>query len=245
MLLSVGTNVTGTGMIRRVLVEFVGSCLLVAAVVGSGILATQLTGDLGIQLFINAVSTVLVLGVLIYLFLPTSGAHFNPVVTLAACAQRKISIQLSSFYLVAQILGAICGATLANLMFSLPAWSVATQMRSGGGLFLGEVVATAGLVAIIFTLVRTQRTNAIAILVPAWIGAAYFFTSSTSFANPAVTIGRMFSDTFAGIAPSSVPPFIVAQLIGATLGTIFTVLFFAPTSRSDEPITTPTPKDLS
>jgi glycerol uptake facilitator-like aquaporin len=189
--------------------EFLGSYLLLTAIVGSGIMATQLTDIVGIQLLINALSTILMLAVLIALFQSISGAHFNPIVTLLELQSKKIELKQATLYLVAQILGAIAGTITANLMFDLDLAEISTNNRFNSGTFIGEVLATFGLILVI----SLQPTKA-AILVPAWIGSAYFFTSSTSFANPAVTIGRIFTDSFAGIAPSSVLPFIIAQLLG-------------------------------
>jgi glycerol uptake facilitator-like aquaporin len=204
--------------------------MLVAAVVGSGVMATSLTDDQGLALLVNAVSTVLALGVLIALLAPVSGAHINPAVTLVLSLRREIAPQEAVGYVAAQLLGALGGVALANVMFSLPAWELATTERSGGGQWLGEVVATAGLVWVIVTLVRNARANLVPVLVPAWIGGAYFFTSSTSFANPAVTVGRTFSDTFTGIEPSSTVPFVLAQVVGGVVGLGLALLFQPDTS---------------
>lgn len=209
---------------RRALAELLGTGLLVAVVIGSGIMAARLSPhDVGLELLENAVATAAGLTVLIMMFGPVSGAHFNPVVSLADWALgRRTGTGLSGrdllAYLPAQVAGGIGGAVLANLMFALPAVTVASKDRSGGHLWLGEVVATAGLVALIFALTRTSRAHLAPAAVGAYIGAAYWFTSSTSFANPAVTIARAFSDTFAGIAPGSVAPFIAAQLLGGLVG---------------------------
>lgn len=222
---------------RQLFAEFLGTCFLVTAVVGSGIMATNLTSDVGLQLLINMLATVMALAVSISLLQGISGAHFNPAVSLAAFVGRDLSGSKTASFVSAQILGGVAGATLANIMFSLPAWSVGSQDRTGFGLLFGEVIATAGLVLAINALVRTQRSHLIAIVIPAWIGAAYFFTASTSFANPAVTIGRAFSDTFAGIAPSSVVPFIIAQLIGVVVGLALTRIFYplTPTRSKESP----------
>lgn len=228
-------------MARRVLAEFLGAMILVAAVVGSGIMATTLTDDVGVQLLMNMLATVLVLGILIWTLGPISGAHFNPAVTAVALVRREIGLREGAWYIPAQVAGAITGAILANLMFALPAIELSTNQRSGGNLLLGEVVATAGLLWIIGALTRTSNGRLGPVLVPAWIGAAYFFTSSTSFANPAVTIGRMFSDTFTGIAPASVPAFIAAQLVGAALGAAQTELFHPRPGRIPEPLDLPNP----
>lgn len=225
---------------RRLAAEFLGTGLLVAVVVGSGIMATNLTPDVGLQLLINALATVLGLGVLIWVLGPISGAHFNPAVTLVAVAQREIAVAEAAGYVLCQVLGAVGGATLANLMFELPAWSRAGHTRQGSGIWIGEVVATAGLLFVIGALTRTRHSRLGPILVPAWIGAAYFFTASTSFANPAVTVGRAFSDTFTGIAASSVPAFIGFQLVGAVAGALLTQLFYPRHHRVPEPLDLPT-----
>ena len=199
--------------------------MLVAVVVGSGIMATNLTNDVALQLLINALSTVLALGILISILAPVSGAHFNPVVTLAELAFKRISLVDALGYLVAQFAGGACGAILANLMFKRGAINLSSHSRSGLNLFLGEVVATAGLLLIIHLLNYQKRANLIPVLVAAWIGSAYFFTSSTSFANPAITFARGLSNTFAGIAMRSIPLFILAQVLGATIGTVFALTF--------------------
>jgi glycerol uptake facilitator-like aquaporin len=222
---------------RRALAEFLGTGLLVTVVVGSGIAAQRLSTDSGLQLLENAIATALGLGVLILLFAPVSEAHFNPVVSLAdyalgRAARTGLSGPAVGVYVVAQIGGAICGAILANAMFAAPT-AVSTTDRATPATFLAEIVATAGLVLLIVGLSRTGRSiPVIATAVGSYIGAAYWFTSSTSFANPAVTIGRIFTDTLAGIAPASALPFIGAQLIGAAIGAGVAVLLFA---RSAEP----------
>lgn len=228
-------------MARRVTAEFLGTMILVAAVVGSGIMATTLTSDVGVQLLMNMLATVLVLGLLIWTLGPISGAHFNPAVTGVALVRREIAAREGAAYVPAQVAGAITGAILANLMFDLPAVQLSTTVRSGSNLLLGEVVATAGLLWIIGALTRTGNGRLGPALVPAWIGAAYFFTSSTSFANPAVTIGRAFTDTFAGIAPSSVLPFVAAQLVGAAIGAAQTELFHPRPGGAPEPLDLPGP----
>ncbi len=210
-------------MARRLTAELVGTALLVTVVVGSGIAAQRLSpGDVGLQLLENSTATFLGLTVLILLFGPVSGAHFNPVVSGADWVLgRRSGTGLTgthvASYTVAQVVGAVLGAELANLMYQVPLSELSTKDRTGGHLLLGEVVATAGLVALIFALARTGRGILAAPAVGAYIGAAYWFTSSTSFANPAVTVGRVFSNTFAGIAPGSVPGFVGAQLIGAAI----------------------------
>lgn len=204
--------------VNKLVSEFLGTCLLVCIVVGSGIMATNLSPDIGVQLLINAVSTVFGLMVLIQLLMPISGAHFNPVVTLINLIQKNVSISTFIKFSIVQTAGAITGAILANAMFNLALFETSTKIRSGSNLYLGEVIATAGLILVINLLVSQEKTALIPVMVASWIGSAYFFTSSTSFANPAVTVGRIFSESFAGIAPSSVLQFIAAQIIGALLG---------------------------
>jgi glycerol uptake facilitator-like aquaporin len=203
---------------RRAIVELVGSAALAAIVVGSGIAATRLSDDVGIQLLINALATVFGLFVLVSVLGPISGAQLNPAVTLADATLGLRAWRDVVFYVPTQIAGCVLGAILANLMFGMSAVSVSATARATPGHLLAEVVATAGLVFAIFSLVRLDRAAQIPGVVAAFIGAAYFFTSSTSFANPAITVGRMFSDSFAGIAPSSAPWFIAAQLVGCALG---------------------------
>ncbi|MGI5380108.1 aquaporin [Streptomyces sp. CA-251387] len=208
---------------RRVAAEAIGTALLVAVVVGSGIQATELSHDVGVQLLANSLATVFGLGILILLFGPVSGAHFNPVVTLAAWFTGRrdadgLTLRDVAAYVPAQTAGAIGGAVLADAMFAKPLVDWSTHDRSSAHLWLGELVATAGLILLILGLGRIHRASLAPAAVAAYIGAAYWFTSSTSFANPAVTIGRAFTDTFAGIAPASVVPFIAAQLAGAVLG---------------------------
>ena len=203
---------------RRALAEFCGTAFLVAVVVGSGIAAANLSPhDVGLQLFENAAATAAGLVALILAFGPVSGGHFNPVVSLADALFGGLDWADVPAYIGAQISGAIAGAVIANLMFELDAVSWSTHSRSTGGLWLGEVVATVGLLTVIFGVVRSGRATAAPFAVGAYIGGAYFFTSSTSFANPAVTIGRAFSDTFAGIKPSSVPAFVACQLVGGAV----------------------------
>ena len=204
--------------VNKLVSEFLGTCLLVCIVVGSGIMATNLSQDIGIQLLINAVSTVFGLMVLIQLLMPISGAHFNPAVTLISLIQKTVSISTFIKFSIVQTAGAITGAILANAMFNLALFETSTKIRSGSNLYLGEVIATAGLILVINLLVSQEKTALIPVMVASWIGSAYFFTSSTSFANPAVTVGRIFSESFAGIAPSSVLQFVAAQIIGALLG---------------------------
>ncbi len=201
---------------RRLVAELLGSAFLTAAVIGSGIAAQQLSpGSTGLQLFENAAATAAGLFAIILMFGGVSGAHFNPVVSLVDAVFGGLSWRDTAAYLPAQLGGCIVGAVVANLMFSAPAVSISTKDRASGAHFLSEAIATLGLLLVIFALARTGRSRAAPAAVGAYIGAAYFFTSSTSFANPAITVGRMFSDSFAGIAPSSVPPFIAAQVVGA------------------------------
>lgn len=223
---------------RRLLAELVGTALLVTVVVGSGIAAQKLSPtDVGLQLLENSTTTVFGLAVLILLFGPVSGAHFNPVVSAADwMLGRRAGSGLSgrdvAAYTLAQLVGAVLGAALANAMFNLAAFQISEKVRASSGVWLGEIVATAGLIALIFTLARTGRASLSAGAVGAYIGAAYWFTSSTSFANPAVTIGRIFSNTFAGIAPASVPGFVLAQLLGAGLGAGLVWALYPDVARS-------------
>jgi glycerol uptake facilitator-like aquaporin len=209
---------------RRASAEFAGTALLVAAVVGSGIAAARLSpGDVGLQLLENAIATAFALGALILMFGPVSGAHLNPVVSavdwwLGRRAGAGLTVPHLAAYIAAQVTGAIAGSMLANLMFDLPGVAWSHTDRSGGNLWLAEIVATAGLVVLIFALARSGRTATAPAAVGAYIGAAYWFTSSTSFANPAATVGRTFTDTFTGIAPTSMPGFVVAQFIGGLVG---------------------------
>ena len=205
-------------LVGKAVAEFSGTALLVSVVVGSGIMGTNLSDDLGVALIINAFSTIFALALLILTIGPISGAHFNPAVSLVQLFSRQQPIAETLIYIVAQIAGAISGAILANAMFDLPAIQFSTHDRVSSGMLIGEVIATAGLVALIGILSSREQVKYIPVAVAAWIGTAYFFTSSTSFANPAVTIGRLFTDTFAGIAPASVLPYILAQLVGAAIG---------------------------
>ncbi|MBD0695466.1 aquaporin [Streptomyces sp. CBMA123] len=225
---------------RRAAVEFVGTGTLVAVVVGSGIQAARLSSDVGVQLLADSLATVFGLGVLILLLGPVSGAHFNPAVTLAAWWTSRHDadgpgLREVAAYVPAQISGAIGGAVLADAMFAEPLVRWSTHDRWAPHLWLGEVVATAGLVLLIFGLARIGRAHFAPIAVASFIGAAYWFTSSTSFANPAVTIGRAFTDTFAGIAPTSVLPFIAAQLVGLVVALgLLPVLFGRPTAGAED-----------
>ncbi|MFF4961116.1 aquaporin [Streptomyces sp. NPDC001222] len=225
---------------RRVTAEAIGTGLLVAVVVGSGIQATALSRDAGVQLLANSLATVFGLGVLITLLGPVSGAHFNPAVTLAAWftgrrAPDGLTLRDVAAYVPAQIAGAIGGAILADAMFAKRLVAFSTHDRSAGHVWMGEVVATAGLILLIFGLDRIGRASLAPAAVASYIGAAYWFTSSTSFANPAVTIGRAFTDTFAGIAPASVTPFITAQLLGAALGLGIVAAVYGTTATPARP----------
>ncbi|MFZ4812212.1 MAG: MIP/aquaporin family protein [Ilumatobacteraceae bacterium] len=218
---------------RRLAAEALGTALLIVAVVGSGIMASRLSpSDLGLQLLQNAAATAGALVGLILMFGAVSGAHFNPVVTLVDRLLGAMSTRDAALYTVAQTVGGCIGAVIANLMFSLDPVTLSTNERSSGALWLSEVVATIGLLLVIFGCVRSGRAAMVPFAVGLWIGGAYFFTSSTSFANPAVTIARTLSDTFAGIKPSSAPMFIVMQVIGAILA-FFLIRFFYPHHPSD------------
>ena len=230
---------------RRLMAEGLGTALLVTVVVGSGIAAAQLSaGDVGLQLLENSTATVFGLAVLILIFGPVSGGHFNPVVSAADwLLGRRSGTGLTGLevagYSGAQIVGGVVGAVLANVMFDLPAIQLSTKNRVSVGHGIGEVVATAGLVLLIFALARTGKAALSAAAVGAYIGAAYWFTSSTSFANPAVTIGRMFSDTFAGIAPGSAPLFIAAQLVGGAVGLGLVLLLYPDVPTAADRVVVP------
>ncbi|HEX4862589.1 MAG TPA: MIP/aquaporin family protein [Acidimicrobiales bacterium] len=214
--------------------EWLGSALLAAVVVGSGIAAQQLSpNQIGLQLFENAAVTAAGLFALILMFGPVSGAHFNPVVSFVDAAFGGVSWRTAATYLPAQVGGCISGSVLANLMFSRPAVTISTHHRATGAHFISEMVATFGLVLVIFALARSGRASVAPAAVGAYIGAAYWFTSSTSFANPAITIGRMFSNTFAGIAPSSTPAFIAAQILGGSAGFLVIKLLYPAMTAVD------------
>jgi glycerol uptake facilitator-like aquaporin len=205
-------------ILRKWLAEYIGTATLVCVVVGSGIMGTNLSKDSAVALLVNTFSTIFALALLILIIAPISGAHFNPAVSLIQVIRHEMNGLEFIAFISAQITGAITGAIIANVMFDLSAFQISTNERVTTGTLLGEVIATAGLITVIFVLVARAQEKLIPVAVAAWIGSAYLFTSSTSFANPAVTIGRVFSDTFAGINPASVLPFIIAQLIGAMLG---------------------------
>ena len=231
---------------RRLGAEALGTGLLVTVVVGSGIAAERLSpGDVGLQLLENSLATALGLAVLILVVGPVSGAHLNPVVSgvdwlLGRRSGTGLTGREAAAYSAAQLAGAMAGAVLANLMFGVGAgW--ATTERSEGRLWLGEVVATAGLVLLVVALARTGRGSHAAAAVGAYIGAAYWFTSSTSFANPAVTVGRTLSDTFAGIAPASVAPFVAAQILGGLVGALAAILLYPDAGSSADDVVVPHP----
>jgi glycerol uptake facilitator-like aquaporin len=206
---------------RRLLAESLGSAFLAALVIGSGIAASRLSpGDIGLQLFENAAATAAGLFTIILMFGPVSGGHFNPVVTLVDASFGGLSWRDALAYAPAQVGGCIVGALAANTMFSDALMSISTKHRASGAHLFSEVIATLGLLLVIFSLARTKRANTAPAAVGAYIGAAYFFTSSASFANPAISIGRMFSNTFAGIAPASVPGFVVAQMVGGLVAIV-------------------------
>jgi glycerol uptake facilitator-like aquaporin len=203
---------------RRLAAEFLGSAFLAALVIGSGIAAQHLSpGDTGLELLENAAATAAGLFAIILMFGPVSGGHFNPVVSFVDAAFRGVSWRDAAAYLPAQVAGCIAGAVAANVMFALPVVSISTKHRASGPHFLSEIIATLGLILVIFALARSGRSRVTPAAVGAYIGAAYFFTSSASFANPAITIGRMFSNTFAGIAPAAAPVYIAAQVVGGIL----------------------------
>jgi glycerol uptake facilitator-like aquaporin len=233
-----------TGVLgRRLLAEFTGTGLLVAVVVGSGIAATRLTTDGALRLLASSLVTALGLAVLILIFAPAGGAHFNPVVTaadwlLGRRSDHAYSLGQAAAVITCQVAGAIGGAALAEAMFAAPVLSASQHRRGGTPVLLSEVVATAGLLLLIVTLARTGRTQHAPWSVGAWIGAAYWFTASTSFANPAVTIGRTLTTSYAGIAPASAPAFIAAQILGGTLGALLAVITHpvpSRTARADQP----------
>ena len=204
---------------KRLFVEALGTGLLIIAVIGSGIMATNLTDDVGLQLLANAGATVGALIALILMFGPISGAHFNPVVTMASCVFDKRPWKEVIPYAIAQAMGGTIGAVIANIMFDIDVLGPSTKIREGSGIWVSEVVATVGLLLVIFLISKGPRPDSVPLAVGVWIGGAYWFTSSTSLANPAVTFARMFSESFAGIAPESVPMFVVMQLVGFGIAT--------------------------
>jgi len=219
---------------RCLLAELLGSAFLAAVVVGSGIAAQELSpGTIGLQLLENAAATATGLFAIILMFGPVSGGHFNPVVSFVDAAFGGVTWRTAGAYLPAQVVGCIAGAMVANLMFSKAAVSLSTNVRATPAHFLSEVVATLGLILVIFALARSGRSRIAPAAIAAYIGAAYFFTSSTSFANPAITVGRMFSNTFAGIAPSSVPSFVLAQIVGGVLALVVIKLLYPDMTKAE------------
>lgn len=219
----------------RAVAEFFGTALLVAIVIGSGIMAETLTSDVGVSLLLNQLATVLGLGVLIAVLMPISGAHINPAVSLAILLRQEISAGEAAVYVMAQFLGAMGGVALAHVMFGRAGLEISGNYRLTTGTFVGEIVATAGLIAMILLLVQRGSSSVIPLVVPAWIGAGYVFTSSTSFANPAVTLGRMFTDSFAGISPLSGLGFMAAQLVGIAVALALVIpVITASKEKSDD-----------
>jgi glycerol uptake facilitator-like aquaporin len=229
-----GSVMSGPNLWRRLAAEFLGSAFLAAIVIGSGIAAQRLSpGDTGLELLENAAATAVGLFAIILMFGPVSGAHFNPVVSFADATLGGISWRDAAAYLPAQVAGCTTGAVVANLMFGLDAVSISVKQRASGAHALSEVIATAGLLLVIFALARTGRAATAPAAVGAYIGGAYWFTSSTSFANPAITVGRMFSNTFAGIAPSSVAVFILAQIGGGIAGVLIIKFLYPALTRAE------------
>jgi glycerol uptake facilitator-like aquaporin len=219
---------------RRLLAELLGSAFLASLVIGSGIAAQTLSpGDVGLQLLENALATAAGLAAIILMFGPVSGGHFNPVVSLADASFGGISLRDALAYIPTQVAGCVLGAVLANAMFAAAAVSISTHHRASGAHLLSEAIATAGLLLVIFSLARTKRTASAPAAVGAYIGAAYFFTSSTSFANPAISVGRIFSNTFAGIAPASVPAFVLAQLAGGLVAVLAIRILYPHVSAAE------------
>jgi glycerol uptake facilitator-like aquaporin len=219
---------------RRLVAEGLGCAFLAAIVVGSGIAAQQLSpNQVGLQLLENALATAAGLYAIILMFGGVSGAHFNPIVSFVDAYFGGLRWRDAAAYLPVQVAGCILGAILANAMFALPAVSISTKHRASGPHFLSEIVATLGLLLVIFALARTRRSQITPAAVGAYIGAAYFFTSSTSFANPAIAVGRMFSNSFAGIAPSSVPTFVVAEVIGGAMAAVAIMVLYPNLTRDE------------
>ena len=221
-------------LVTNATAEFFGTAMLVCVVVGSGIMGTTLSTDAGVALLINTVSTVLALALIIAVLAPVSGAHLNPVVTVIEWSKKSIRAVEATLMVLAQVAGAIAGAVAAHAMFELPLLNSGTQQRFNPGTGIGEIIATAGLVIVIYVFSMRNRAQFIPIVVAGWIGSAYFFTSSTSFANPAVTVGRMFTDTFAGISPTAVLPFILAQGVGAIVGVLAVIAINRATTESNQ-----------
>jgi glycerol uptake facilitator-like aquaporin len=220
-------------MFKKLTAEFLGSFFLAASVVGSGIMVSILTQDIAVQLFVNAITTVFMLFIIITLFASISGAHFNPLVTIVELFYKRISVKEAVFYILTQFIGTAAGVVISNVMFNKPAIEQSTYNRSGSYLFVAEVVATAGLIMSILLLRHQNRGSMAAVIVPAWIGAAYIFTSSTSFANPAITVARTLSESFTGISMKSAPMFILGQCIGAVIGVLLTALLTAEKKEED------------
>ena len=218
-------------MSRKLFAEALGTGLLIVAVIGSGIMAERLTDIVALQLLCNAIATGGALVALILIFAPVSGASFNPVVGIVGIFTGEATIRDTALYAIAQTVGGCIGAIIANLMFDLDAINISQKVRSGSGILFSEVIATIGLLVVIYGTIRAQRANLVPFTVAAWITGAYFFTSSTSLANPAVTVARSLSNTFAGIAPESVPMFVLMQLIGAVLA-VATIKFVFGEPRS-------------
>ena len=219
---------------RRLLAELLGSAFLAALVIGSGIAAQTLSpNDVGLELFENAAATAAGLYTIILMFGPVSGGHFNPVVSLADASFGGIRWRDALAYIPAQVAGCVFGAVVANGMFSLAAINVSTHHRASSAHLLSEAIATGGLLLVIFSLARSKRANTIPAAVGAYIGAAYFFTSSASFANPAISVGRMFSNTFAGIAPTSVPGYVIAQLVGGLAALMLLRVLYPDVTAAD------------
>ncbi len=222
---------------RKLLGETLGTAFLLIAVVGSGIAAQRLSPhDIGLQLLENSVATGCALVGLILMLGPVSGAHFNPAVTIIACADHHLSRREGCWYALAQLVGAGAGTIVANVMFSEPAFEWSTKGRSGGGLWLSEIVATVGLLLLIFSLARTHRHTLVPFAVGAWITGAYWFTASTSFANPAVTLARTLTNTFAGIKPASAPIFIAMQLVGTAIAFALLAVLYPMRTSPAEPV---------
>ena len=216
----------------RLVAEFVGTTTLTAAVIGSGYMATNVSPDVGIQLLVNAFTTVAALVLLIEVFGPISGAHFNTLVTLLALRNKVVTAHEAFTFGLVQLFGALAGAATANLMFGAKVFTASTHERSSAGIFIGELIATAGLIFVIALLMNKVANYRASVVVALWIGAAFLFTASTSFANPTLTIARALTDSFAGISPASLPLFFLAQFLGAALGYAIS-LAFTTTKKSE------------